>query len=178
MAYWRTGTVDDQNGWLWSRVRRLSFRVPWLPRETVGPRCCRMSCLAAMVSASAGQRPCSPSNTCPRQWWGDYRIAFASLIFDRLTCAPQVSLLLEVSWCRTTDSCRRVVYFQTGCEEHILVTTIPAGSEPKSPRPQSYMRRQQHDSSKESQGFTPLFIFAHPHFKIVPCPPRICATRN
>ena len=26
---------------------------------------------------------------------------FASLIFDRLTCAPQVSLLLEVSWCRT-----------------------------------------------------------------------------
>ena len=103
---------------------------------------------------------------------------FASLIFDRLTCAPRVSLLLEVSWCRTTDSCRRVVYFQTGCEEHILVTTIPAGSEPKSPRPQSYMRRQQHDSSKESQGFTPLFIFAHPHFKIVPCPPRICATRN
>ena len=63
-----SGTVDDQNGWLWSRVRRLSFRVPWLPRETAGPRRCRMSCLAAMVSASAGRRPCSPSNTCPRQW--------------------------------------------------------------------------------------------------------------
>ena len=67
--------------------------------------------------------------------------------------------------------------YTEGCEEHILVTTIPAGSEPKAPRPQGSMWNQQHDSDGEKQGVTPLFVFICP-IKYVLSPIRIRTARN